>query len=470
MMRVMRVRWITAAVAWLAIALGAACDGMPGGGDERPDVQLLVVDTLRASSLSAYGYPRTTSPSLTAFAESAVVFEDVVASAPWTLPSVASILTGNYARVHGLRARQGTHATTTLRPGLVTLAEAFHEAGYRTIALVSNPWVSGPEHGLARGFDVYRSFDGFDAVGSGSADVLHENAQQALEFSDDRPVFLYVHYMEPHGPWQGAPDATADYGPAPPELVRALTADEAALVNAEPALRLPGATRLDDYIDAYDDAIHAWDRSFGRYVAWLEASGRLDRTVVAVTSDHGEEFVEHGRWGHGHAMYQELLRVPWVLALPGERSGRRIAHPVSLIDVGPTLLAAAGVAVPGTMVGIDALGPAAATSAEARDLFSETDIGDYARFDPNSPKTSTVLRRGTAKLIADRSGLRLFDLASDPGEQAPQRVASGERLPRRLESWKRATRERAQGLGETGQREVPAEVREQLRALGYGDD
>ena len=459
-------RWTLVASVTLLMLSGFGCQRELSERPLPPDVQLLIVDTLRASSLGVYGYPRATSRALSEFAESAVVFDDVVASAPWTLPSVASILTSNYPRVHGLRARRGMRSTTSLRRGLMTLAEAFQAAGYVTIALVSNPWVSGPKHGLSRGFDVYQAFDGFGATGS--ADALHEAARRALQGVEGQPVFLYIHYMEPHGPWPRATEESRDQlGPVPNEFLRPLTPEEIVTVGAEPALALEGATSLEEYIEAYDSAIRRWDRSFGDYIEWLEESGRRRNTVIAVTADHGEEFAEHGGWGHGHAMYQELLRVPWILSLPGESRHRRVDSPVSLVDVAPTLLLAAGVTPPDSMIGIDALGAGATTN---RDLFSETDIAEYARYTRDADRRSTVLRTGPHKLIADQRGLRVFDLQADPSEQQPETAASNDLLPRRLEDWKRSARARARGLGDTQEHELSESVRDQLRALGYGDD
>jgi arylsulfatase A-like enzyme len=157
------------------------------GETQRPDVMLLLVDTLRADHLGLHGYPRPTSPALDRFAEDALVFDSVVSPAPWTLPAVGSLLTSTYPSVHGLRTRSGPKLSTRMREGLSTLAETFREAGYRTAAVVTNPWVNTAGHGLQRGFDFY--------VGDvdKTADEIHELARTILEEDDPRPLFLYLH-------------------------------------------------------------------------------------------------------------------------------------------------------------------------------------------------------------------------------------------------------------------------------------
>lgn len=140
----------------LLLGAVAGCGGPP----QQHDVFLLVVDTLRADHVGSYGYPRPTSPQLDRLAVSATVFTDVLAPAPWTLPSIGSLMTANFPSVHGLQARKRRGALDSLRPGLATLAETLKNEGYRTVALVTNPWVVIREHGLDRGFDEYSEVRG----------------------------------------------------------------------------------------------------------------------------------------------------------------------------------------------------------------------------------------------------------------------------------------------------------------------
>jgi len=233
---------------------GLACGGSEPRIAVKPDIYLLLVDTLRADHLGLYGYERPTSPNLDRFADSATVFEDVVATAPWTLPSVGSVMTGTYPSAHGLRARVRVKGMTALRPGVKTLAEALAEEGYRTVSIISNPWLKAGAHGLSRGFEEVVT------ALSKSAAHLNELARKVVSKDDPRPLFLYVHYMDPHGPYTRYPGAK-DLGPLPRAKDRELTSAEIARIPKY--LRLPGVKDLGRYVHEYDIAIRAWDESFG---------------------------------------------------------------------------------------------------------------------------------------------------------------------------------------------------------------
>jgi arylsulfatase A-like enzyme len=417
-----------------------------------PDVFLLLVDTLRADHLGLYGYPRDTSPELDRFAASSIVFDDVFAPSSWTLPSVGSVMTGNYPSTHGLRAKSGGKALVSLRPDLVTLAEAFREKGYRTAAVVSNPWMVS-EHGVARGFEEFQDVD------SRSAYWLHAFARRMLEQEDPRPVFLYLHYMDVHGPYRRGPEGSEALGPVPGRLQRPLTAEERAAIPAY--LRMKDAATLDAYVDAYDQGIRRWDRAFGRWIGWLRETGRLEGSVVVVIADHGEEFAEHGGWNHGETLYQEQLAVPWVMHVPGEKPRRVDDRVVSLIDVAPTLLAAVGVPIPATMAGRDVL---ADPPPPERPLLSETDVRLGGAHDAEAAQVA--LRRGRLKVIHSNRGRECFDLGADPLELDSNTNAECETAGSDLERRVRRLRENApQDAGA----ELPLDEkqRERLRALGY---
>ena len=418
---------------------------------------LVVVDTLRADHLGAYGYPRDTSPELDRFAEEAILFERVVAPAPWTLPSVASMLTSTYPSVHGLRSREGGTSLTSMRDGLTTLAESFADAGYRTVAIGTNPWVNTEGHGLQRGFDEYHDLEDASAraVNTRVREVLGTGPPQ----DDPRPTFLYVHYMDVHGPYAHNARGVPDLGPIDERYVRTLTREEHRKI---PKYLKPKPGRLDLYVAAYDRGIRLWDRQFGELLAWLAQAGRLDRAIVSVTSDHGEEFLEHGDWNHGLDVHDEQIKVPWILRVPGE-GGRRVGALTSLIDVGPTLLARAGIAVPGSMAGVDVLeDPPDA----GRAVLSETHIARNAVPRPDGGALVAMLR-GDDKWIVEPRGTRCFDLARDPLEQQPTRCdPDGLEEVRR---WLERLAEQAADLGDTGKFVPSPETRQRLRELGYAE-
>ena len=453
----------------MPVLVGAAlfaCDTEPA---RRPDVVLLIVDTLRADHLGLYGYERPTSPALDRFAESAIVFDRVLAPSSWTLPSVASLMTGTYPTVHGLRAQEGS-VSTRLRDGLTTLPEAFSASGYRTVAVVGNPWLTTTGGGLTDGYDEFEKMD------MSSADVLHAFARTALEADDTRPTFLYLHYMDVHGPYN-ALKGNEDLGPVPAAYERVLTADERGRILRY--FKIRGAKRLDDYVEAYDQGIRRWDQSFGEFMDWLEQSGRLEHTVVLVTSDHGEEFLEHGAWNHGLTLFQEQLSVPFLVHVPGAPKRRVSDRPISLIDVGPTLLTLAGVEPPTTMLGLDVL----ADEFDAlRPVFSETDIA-LGKLEVVAPQRAMlrgmrkVLTRPKKQLGPESSAETesiCFDLESDPGELRPMKSgASNEGCDGtafdELAAWEREMQKLAEQLGEAESYELSPEETRKLQALGYGE-
>src|SRR5712692_6705866 len=262
----------------------------------RPDILLVVIDTLRADHLGSYGYPRPTSPTVDRLAGRSTVFESAWAAAPWTLPSVMSIQTGRYPSSHrvendGLR----------LAPQIPTLAEVLKGAGYVTGAFVSHIYVDRP-FGFERGFGTFEDF-GLSRPGyrleaglEPTADRVTDAALGWLRRQGSKPLFLFVHYFDPHWPY----DPPASYRSIFPDAYAGpwdATYDSISKFQ-EPERPLP-----DDYrrflIDRYDGEIRFVDDQIGRLLEGFAGAGRAGRTWVVLTGDHGEEFKEHGSMGHG---------------------------------------------------------------------------------------------------------------------------------------------------------------------------
>jgi arylsulfatase A-like enzyme len=340
-------------------------------------VLLVVLDTVRADRLSSYGHSRQTSRALDAlFEERGVLFEDVTAPASWTWPSHASLFTGEYPWVHGAHYAESLGESgsferwdtpvTPLRTDLPTLAERFAEAGYRTVALSGNAWLH-PELGLVRGFDDARVFeDERDAVRA---------AEAVLSLEDPRPLFLFLNFTQAHGPyaetrfpWMGRHRQALDPQSAPDWVRPYLDGREPRAVDlaSRPAgqpfsgfqgylmgrLEIP-AEGFELLLDLYDGEIGHDDLLLGAALeVWSSATA--SDSIVAVTSDHGEAFGEHGLIEHGGSLYPEVLKVPLVIAAPGRLpAGARIAEPVQMHDLYPTLLDLAGIDSPaGSLVSI----------------------------------------------------------------------------------------------------------------------
>jgi arylsulfatase A-like enzyme len=355
------------------------------------DVVLITVDALRADHLGAYGYARPTSPQIDALAARSVLFERAYTPSPHTSFSIASLLTGRHAFS---LARLGR------LEGLPTVADAFRAAGYRTIGIFP-PAVFYVERERFRWHEARRyGFESlhYDYIEEGKDAVVRTDlAIRLLQQAKGRPVFLWVHYFGPHEPYVHHPEL-----------------GEAPFGRRE--------------IDRYDEEILRVDGEIGRLLAYL--AGTRPRTIVAITADHGEEFGEHGGAYHGTTLFDEQARVPLVLHVPG-RNGVRIPHPVSTVDVLPTLLGLVGLGWSVPTDGTD-LGPwleGEAVEAAPPPAFAEVD-------------NQKMIVKGGLKLICDsvRDFCRLYDLVADPQERidlAPKRAQEVAALREELQIWVR---------------------------------
>ena len=294
-----------------------------------PDCNVLVIsiDTLRADHLGCYGYPKPTSPNIDRFRKESVLFRTAIAHAPSTEPSHASIFTSMIPAHHGaLRAKR-----MPISKNVVTMAEILRSAGYRTVSFNGGGQV-GASYGFDRGFEVYESSTGRFSEKVGAAiDWLERNAEGKF--------FLFLHTYEVHAPYE----PTADYlrlfeteysGTLPDRITPGLLIK----INA-------GAVDLDGrdvrhIVNTYDAQIRSMDDAFGKLITHLRSTRLLDRTLIVFTSDHGEEFGEHGQLGrHSHALYDELLRVPLIVRMPGARSASTVVErQVRGIDILPTVV------------------------------------------------------------------------------------------------------------------------------------
>jgi arylsulfatase A-like enzyme len=397
----------------------------------RPNVVVILVDTLRADHLPVYGYERPTAPFLTRLAGESAVFERAWSTSGWTAPATASLFTSLYPQQHGVvRGFDAVRGTVNRIPaGAQTMAEALRAAGYRTYAVSDNVLVS-PELGFDRGFDVFEA-----STGASVERVNKWIRDRRAELSSGGPYFLYVHYMEPHEP----------YLPHEPWF-REFSADGRA-VSARPR----------HFVAAYDSEIRALDESLSRL---YRAMGWDEDTVLVVTSDHGEEFGDHGGGGHGHSLFSELLRVPLIVRGPG-LVARRIDEPVSLVDVLPTLrtLVTApagphdeGVSLAGLLRG--------GSEGFDRPLFAHLE-----QFKTHRVWSATL--EGEWKRIALLpGGPLLFNLADDPGEH-DDLAAIADHATDRLASRALELEQRLPAPRVAEPAHPSARTLEALRALGY---
>lgn len=420
-------------------------------------VVLYLVDTLRADRLGIYGHAAPTSPRLDALAREALVFEDAWAQASWTRPATASILTGLHPTSHG-----ADREDAALAEDRVTLAEILTARGYRCGAFVANHLVGG-RFGFDQGFETWNGGDPA-LYGAPAAEL----GRRALEWLDtgSGPFLLYVHTMEPHSPYDPPPEAMAPFALDDYDGDR----DTRALLRLGQLGQLsPAGLR---FLEArYAGEIRENDRAFGALLDGLDERGLLDTTLVVFVSDHGEELLDHGGTEHAKTLYQELVRVPLVVRLPGAaRRGARVAGPVQQIDLLPTLLGLLDVEAPPDLPGRDLSGLWLEGTTPARPpplLFAEE------RF---TITDKVAVRSGDLKLILNNDGrdlwragthVELYDLADDPDEArnlAGHRPIAEAFLRQELERFRTQVAARAAGSAPL---ELTDEEREQLRALGY---
>jgi arylsulfatase A-like enzyme len=445
----------------LLLGLAAFLPGCSPDSPDRQNVLLVAIDTLRWDHLGCYGASRPVSPALDALAAEGTRFEHAYATAPWTTPSVATLHTGLMPSAHGLtRPKQG------LSEELETLAEILRAAGWSTTGVVSNPHLRS-KYGFEQGFDSWIDVDAKDhrhvstqGVTRSVVDALRGYAESA------EPFFLFALYFDPHYSYVRHPQFGFAKGPS------------GRLVGGESIAKLRGmseditAEEVDFLKAVYDEEIRFTDQGIKRVLTALEEFGLAEDTVVAVVGDHGEEFFEREWLGHARTLYEELVRVPFLLRAPGA-APRVVEEPTSLLSVAPTLLDLVGIRPENHRMEGRSLAPwvlGGATEVDA--VHVEVDFVPVSSANAAKEAHKRAIRRDTYKLIVDDvTGEReLYDLASDPleltdvSEDNPELVES---LFRDIERRTQASLDfavAARNIEMTG-----AEL-EVLRNLGYADE
>jgi arylsulfatase A-like enzyme len=391
------------------------------GDRQPPNILLIVVDTLRADHLGCYGYERPTSTNIDILADMGTVFDRAYSHSPWTMPSVASILTGLEPRDHGIGKWQDP-----LSQQLVTIAEQLRAHGYRTGASVSH-YILKPDYHYDQGFDVYdlsalELGKPHDAI---TSEAITDKGIVLTRPRREEPWFVMLHYFDPHAWYQ--PHARYDFG--------------------------------DEDMDRYDAEIAYTDEHIGRLLDRMARREQLRDTVVVIVADHGEEFGDHGGTQHTTTLYEELIRVPLIVWVPGFEA-RRMDQVVAETQIAPTLLALAGLPIPPSMrappIGFDEDG-----------FLPGEDHRIYAETKRAANKQAVV--DGDRKLVHDRRRRRheLYDLAEDPGEQHNLR---SEQRPLATELKAMLKEHNAQPRATVESLTLSAETQAALESLGYVSD
>ena len=427
------------------------------------NVVLISIDSLRADHLSAYGYPRDTSPTMSALARDGVLFRNASSTTAWTLPGHMSILTGRSLLGHGV-----VTDAQKLGDDIPTLAESLKAGGYTTHAIVSAPYVEA-RYGFDRGFDSYDDRTIRFATHGASykevtAPLLQKTAAEWLDANGNRKFFLFLLYWDVH----------YDYAPGAPYDTMFDPHYEGS-INGEnfyfnPAVHAQMADRdLEHVVALYDGEIRLVDDHLAKLRAKLEALGVAGKTIIVVTADHGDEFFEHGRKGHHRTLYDEILRVPLIVYVPGAKPQRsEVVMETSTIDIMPTVLGLVGAPTPAGVEGADLTGVAYL----GRPEWNRTVIAELYRTE--SLNVQVALRRTGEKLIHhfnDRL-VEFYDIATDPGEHSrlPIRQLPATEMIADLSAWLNERWAAYRGRIRAGlDRAVTmdAETQDRLRALGY---
>ncbi|MEM8607764.1 MAG: sulfatase [Myxococcota bacterium] len=367
------------------------------------NVVVLLIDTLRASKLQVYN-PRSPvkTPALDAFARQGTVFERSQTPENWTKPSVASVLTSLHPATHGTK-----QDASKLPKSALMLSEVYKKAGFRTASFIANGYVSNA-FGFDQGWDHYTNYIR-ERKNTNASNVFGEAAAW-IEKNKDKRFFAYVQTIDPHVPYDPPDKYLKMYDPAPYSGKVQNRRTHLMLDDAKKNPKKYAFTKRDkERIEAlHDGEISYHDEHFGKFLKKLDELGLTENTIFVITSDHGEEFQEHGSWGHGHSVYQELLGVPLLFRWPGAiPAGARVGPVVSTMDIAPTVLEATGVPIPKEFEGHSLMG------------FMEGDwpMGPYVAFS-DFLDHRRVIRGGDWKLIV-RGNLSqvMFDLANDPWEK-----------------------------------------------------
>lgn len=468
---------------------GAAAVRDVAGREEKAPRGIVLVqcDTLRPDHLDAYGYARPTAPTIARLANEGALFENCVAQATWTKVSSPSILTSTYPLTHGVR-----DFSDRLPAAAETLAETLRARGFATVSY-SSVLFTGKFTNLHQGFEtVHEQGSLVSTKASKSAREYVDRLLPWIEERRDVPFFAFLHVFDPHDPYE--PHAPFDAMWADPKKKgeHESRSKKVREIIADPLMKrfgMPSRAELEQagidpeaYVahdrDWYDGSIRAMDVEIGRLLERLRELGLEDDTLVVFTSDHGEEFLEHGRTFHGQTAYGELTRVPLVLRWPaGVPAGTRVAAPVESVDIMPTILDLARVAAPRAVQGRSLVPLVRGEAARAKPAFSEKAKTKENFAPPPHDTESYAVVDGGLKLVhhVDRGAaggpeFELFDAASDPHDlkdlaaERPEEVA---RLKALLDAWRERAAVARIPPDDVTAGSVSADELERLRALGY---
>ncbi len=508
-----KISFFSTFVVWIAlIVIGVgwlkAAEKEDGTSDtaldpSRPNVLMVLVDTLRASHLGCYGYERDTSPNIDAFSNEGICFSRCIATSSWTRPATVSVLTGIFPATHNQN-----HLFSVLPSRTLMLPDGAGDLGWRTAFIAANSLVSKP-YGFAQNVDYYRGVGttidsslsrvlhwgnniinkivktkgkvyilslfrfirtawGDSSIEKRDADSINAEFLSFLDMNPSAPFFAYLHYMDPHTPYDPEPPYDGMFadprysGPIMTHPPQSPMEKEIPPISFQKELEQDQENHLRNQ---YDGEIAEFDAQFANLIKALKKRGIYDKTLIVFTSDHGEAFYDHGVWGHGNTLFQEEIHVPLIFKLPGGEHGGKVYSGICRqVDIAPTILEFMG-AEPWPQVQGQSL--AEVMKAEKEDwpgfwAISDVTIVDYYLSSYTEAGRKVVHIEGPKELWL------FYDLMKDVNEQTP--ISEENRAE--LEAMKEALRNRLDFLKQdkwrSSTRSVSSEDLERLKSLGYG--
>jgi arylsulfatase A-like enzyme len=431
-------------------------------------VVIILMDSLRPDHLQTYGYGRETSPNILAFSRRATVFEQAYPAGSWTRPSILALLTGRYSSELTTNLGGGS----PLKDGHPTLATVLRSWKYTTAAFYNTAQLAPAAANVQAGFDTY--------VDYGSKKYVEANVGQGVDKTIEflgaarKPAFVFLHILDPHHPYI----PTRDYfGKVPTKKYLDSYSFATGIPTyhpdkVDPCYLVKDMSTVPEMAELYDSEIRELDTEVGRLLRYLDGDKRYRDALVIITSDHGEEFGEHGGLFHGARFYEESLRVPLIIRDPKYpfSIGRRVPGVVSLVDVVPTILSLTGITY-----------PESAYSGKSMLLYFTRRIGpprDTAIIEkPGCGFDATAaIRKGPWKMIIriTRPKIELYDLQTDPGEKHDLSASKAANVRRAyadlygtFETWYRTVNRPLATRNGDVTPPLPPELRERLKALGY---
>lgn len=464
----MKIGWRMSLLAMLTIvALGLVALSWRRGADRPPNVLMIVVDTLRADRIGAYGYPPGVTPFLDQLAARGVVFLNAYSTSSWTIPSVTSLFTSRYPSQHRVIA-----FGTIMGDQEVTFAERLASVGYVSGGFSAN-FTLKPHFGYARGFQQW--VDEKTVQGSELRSDSLRWLDSVSQPPSSKPILLYLQFMEPHSPYDSDEPFRSRFARDDKGNPIDLKSEYNRLGRFDPIAGGGPCYTTDDfhlYVRAYDAAVATLDDEIRQLFDALRQRRFLDHAIVILTADHGEEFGEHGRALHGHTLYNESVHIPLIVTGPGLPAGLRVRENVSLIDIAPTLLDLVGLPTEPRFEG-RSLRPLmeaepAASNGAARAAFGSRDL--ILELPPQPVRAHEAgIVRGPTKVLRKIDGTHeTYDLRVDPREVDGNATAADQSAAALLDVLQSETARLKQDASTPAAKEVLDETtRDRLRALGY---